>query len=319
MPSTNLLQNPRQFTNKAICIKLESAGYGIDANPSGLVDWIEARNVSLTPMDVDKVDRNIDLPYLGSAGSVIVGVWAKLSFDVALVPSGTAGVKPKWSPLMMGVGFAETVTATTSVEYNLVSRNFSSLTGYINIDGTLHKLLGMRGDMKGKMDAKGTPMMTFSFDSLYVAPVGAQMPTVNRGGWEIEEGVNAENTGPASIDGIDLAWSSLEWSLGAKVGRINLPGPQVEVTIGGGRSATGNITVLAPELSVFDPFVMARSGAMYPVTIEHGKTAGKITQMDMNVKLGAPEYAEVEGIAAYKIPLEIVPNVGNDDMAFTLR
>jgi hypothetical protein len=317
MPSNNLLQTPRQFATKAICIKLESAGYGVDANPSGLVDWIEARNVSLTPMDVDKVDRNIDLPYLGSAGSVIVGMWAKLSFDVALVGSGTAGVKPKWSPLMMGVGFAETVTATTSVEYSLVSRNFSSLTGYINIDGTLHKLLGMRGEMKGKMDAKGTPMLSFAFDSLFLAPVVGAMPTVNRSGWEIEEGVNAANTGPASINGVDLAWSSLEWSLGNKVGRINLPGPQVEVNIGG-RSATGSITVLAPPLTEFDPFAMAASGAMYPVTIEHGKTDGKIVQVDMNVKLGAPEYTEVEGIVAYKLPLEIVPNVGNDDIAFTM-
>lgn len=311
----NIVGQPRKWKNKALLIKTE-ATYGVDATPTGAANWIEARNLSLTPMDSDKVARNIEMPYKGNAGSILVSHWAKLSFDVAYAPSGTAGTAPKWGPLMLGCGMAQTVTAATSVAYNLVSTGELSLCAYINIDGTLHQMLGLRGEVKCKMAAKGTPMLSFSYDAVYITPVAGAMPAVTRTGWAIEEGVNSKNTLPVTIGATPLAFSAFDWSLGNKVTRMDLPGPQLEVVITD-RSPQASITVLAPGVAIFDPFVLAESGATVALTTTHGSVAGKKIQVDMNVRVVGVDYDRIEEMMAYKLTLEPVPVVGDDEIVLT--
>ncbi|WP_136414828.1 hypothetical protein [Herbaspirillum sp. ST 5-3] len=311
----NLIATPRKWKNKAILVKTEAA-YGTDAAPTGAANWIEARNVTLTPMDVDKVERNIEMPYMGNSGSVVVGKWAKLSFDVAMVGSGAAGTAPKWGPLMLACGTSETIAAATSSAYNVVSAAFGSASCYINIDGTLHKLTGMRGEVKGKMAAKGIPMLSFSFDSLYIAPLAEDLPAVTRTGWQLEEGVNSANTLPLTLNGIDLAFSSLDWSFGNKMARINLPGPQVEVAITD-RAPQASVTVLAPDLGTFDPFALVDAGTVVDLTTTHGSAAGKKVQTDIKAKLIGVDYDKIDDLLAYKITLEPTPSVGNDEIVLT--
>lgn len=312
----NLIAQPRRWKNKAVLIKPELL-YGVDTNPTGAVDWIEARNVVLTPMDNDKVARNIELPYLGSSGDVIVSSWAKLTFDVALAGSGTVATPPKWGSLALACGTAETVVATTSVDYNLVSTGMGSVCAYINIDGTLHALLGGRGEVKGKMGYKATPMLSFAFDFLYVAPAAQAAPAVTRTGWPIEEGVNSINTSATTINGVPMPFSALDWAFGNKVNRMDLPGPQREISITD-RASTSSITVLAPDLATFDPFVLAQSGATVPVTTTHGSAAGKKFGLNLQARITDVGYDKIDDLLAYKLTLQPIPVNGNDEIAITL-
>lgn len=311
----NIVLKPRKWQNKGLLFKAE-ATYGLDATPTGAANWIEARNVQLVPMDTEKAERNIDLPYMGSSGSIVTGQWAKLSFDAAVAPSGSAGVAPKIGPLLRACGWSETVTVGTSVVYNLVSNNFDSATAYMNIDGVLHALVGVRGDTKCKMAAKGLGMFSFSFDGIFVTPVAGLMPTVSRTGWTVEEGINSKNTGAVTINGVDLAFSTFDWSQGNKISRINLPGPQLEVSIDG-RAPQASITVLAPALGVFDPFSLV--SAQQVVTFEnvHGSALGKKLQTSMRVRIANAEYDKIEEMVAYKLTLEPVPVDGNDELTLT--
>ncbi|OON62283.1 hypothetical protein B0920_02050 [Massilia sp. KIM] len=297
-------------------MKLETA-YGVDNTPDGATNWIEARNVNLTPMEMTRKERDIILPYMGNAGSVVTGIWAKLSFDVALVGSGTAGTAPKFSAPLLGCGMAQTVVATTSVAYNLVSQNHSSVVGYMYIDGVLHKLTGMRGNCKGTMAQQDTPRLTFEFDALYVTPVVGPLPAVTRTGWQTEEGVNAKNTQAASVNGVDLSWSAFDFDLGNKISRLNLPGPHLAIEITD-RMPNSSLTVLAPPLAAFNPFALAESNQVVPVSVAHGSTAGKKARYDLQARVADVSYTEVEGIAAYSLKLEPTPVAGNDEVALTL-
>jgi hypothetical protein len=313
----NLITTPRLWRNKAILVKLEGAGaYGVDTTPTGAANWIEARNVSLTPTDTEKVARNIDLPYLGSSGNINVANWSKFGFDVAMAASGVAGTAPKWSPLMMACGCAETISPGVSVAYNLVSTDFSSICSYINIDGVLHKLLGGRGECKGKLSGKGLAMFSYSYDVLYIAPVTGGMPAVTRTGWVIEDGVNSGNTQAITINGIDLSFSSFEWSLGNKIARIDLPGPQREIAITD-RAPQASVTVLAPALADFDPFALVESGIVVDLTNTHGKIAGEKVQTDMKARVIGVDYDRIDEMLAYKLTLEPTPVAGNDEIAIT--
>lgn len=311
----NLLTQPRKWRTKALLVKSE-ATYGVDSNPTGAVNWIEARNVSLSPMDTDKVDRNIVMESLGNGGSIIVSQWAKLSFDVALAPSGVLGTAPKWASLVMATGFAETVALGVSVTYNLISDNFGSLCAYMYIGNVLHKLLGMRGELKVKQNAKGTPMMTVSYDAVYVTPVDGEMPAVTKTGWAIEEAVNSKNTSPISVGGIGLAYSEFDWGLGNKMSRLDLPGPQYEIAIND-RAPSASIKVLAPTLAVFNPYALAESGVTMPISVTHGSAPGKKTKTDLKGRIVGVDYDSIEDLTAYKLTVSLVPVAGNDEITLT--
>lgn len=105
MPSPTVI---RKFESKALFFALEAA-YN-DPSPLTGADWFEARNMTITPFEADTADRNLDLPYMGNGGKLIVSTRNKVSFDVALAGSGTPGVAPKIGKLLRACGWAETYT-----------------------------------------------------------------------------------------------------------------------------------------------------------------------------------------------------------------
>ena len=315
MANANIVVTPRYWKKKLVLFKAEAA-YGVDALPTGLANWIEARNVSLTAYDAETADRGIEQPYFGNSGKVILSSWSKVSFDVALAGSGTPGLAPKWAPLLLGSSFAETLTPDTSAIYNLVSAALGSVTGYLNIDGTLHKFFGSRGNVKLKLAAKGVPMLSFEFTSLYNDPAAVVAPTVDRSGWIVEEGVNAANTSHITIDGVDMAWSEINCDIGNEISRVNLPGPQVEVVIGD-RKPTADVTVVAPALQVFNPYALASKGDTLVISTTHGSVAGKQIKTELKVRIVGVAETEIEKLFAYKLTLEPTPVLGNDEITIT--
>lgn len=311
----NILAQPRFWDKKAVIIKTETT-YGTDAAPTGAANYIEARNVSLTSFDPETVDRGIVISTFGRSGQLIPAIWAKLSFDFALAPSGSLGVAPKWSPLMLGCGFAETVVASTSVAYNLVSTAFSSLSCYLNIDGVNYKFIGSRGELKYKLSSKGIPMATVELQSVYATPVTAAMPTLTKTGWTTEEAVNATNTQYLTVNAVNLAFSDFEWSTGNKIARISLPGPQLEVAITD-REPTASATVLAPDLATFNPYSLAEANTAITVSNTHGSAAGKKAKSDLKVKIIGVAEDQIEGMLAYKLTFSPEPVSGNDEITLT--
>lgn len=312
----NLLAQPRFWKKKAVFGK-EETNYGVDAAPTGLLNWLEAREVSFTSGDAETVDRNIEMPFLGNGGKVIAAMWSKLGFKVAVAPSGALGVAPKWGYRLLGCGFAETVSAGVSVTYNLVSAGFDSISDHMNIDGTLYKMLGSRGDVKFSITAKGIPWLTFDYTSLYTLPVEGAMPAVDRTGWTFEEAVNSVNTGKLTINGAELAFSVFEGGVGNKISRIDLPGPQREVAISE-RSPTCNATVLAPALSVFDPYTLQKDATPIVVSNTHGSGPGKRLKTEVKGVITGVAEDQIEGMLAYKLTIEPKPVDGNDEITFTL-
>lgn len=100
----------RKFKKKAVFFALEAA-YN-DATVLTGADWFEARNMTITPFEADTLDRNIEQPYMGNGGKLIVSKRNKLAFDVALASSGTPGTAPKIGKLLRACGWAETLTAS---------------------------------------------------------------------------------------------------------------------------------------------------------------------------------------------------------------
>jgi hypothetical protein len=311
----NIITAPRYWKNKAILVKTE-VSYGTDPTPTGAANWIEARNVQLDPFDVETQARNIEMPWMGSSGSTIVSQWGKLSFDFLMAGSGAAGTAPKWAPLVMACGMAETISAGVSAAYNLVSAAFSSVTCWINIDGVYHKFVGSRGDLQFKGLAKGIPVYSISLACVYAAPTTVALPAVTRTGWQVDEGMNSVNTTQFTLNAIDFAFSTHNWSLGNRIARINLPGPQLEIAVTD-RGPSMDVTVLAPPLATFDPFALATAGTNVAASFTHGSAAGRKVKHDYKVVIRDVDYDQIEDMVAYKLTLDPTPVSGNDEITIT--
>lgn len=316
MPVTmpNVVTSPRFFKNKALLAKAEST-YGTDSSPTG-AEWIEARNLSITPLDAETVDRNLAQPWMGSSGKIVAASWAKVSFEVLAAGSGTAGTAPKFDALLAACGFAKTVSPGVSVTYNLVSAAFASVSIYVNIDGVNHKLVGARGTVGLSLSQKQIPVLRFEFDAAFVDPAAVTMPSVTRTGWPVEEPVNDINTTALSISAVPLGFSTLELTLNTQRARLALPGPQsgVEIT---DRAPSGTATVIAPALATFNPFTLAWAATNVALSVTHGSAAGKKIKADAKLILSSVGYSDIEGMAAYDLSFDLVPSAGNDELAFT--
>ncbi|MCL2829988.1 MAG: hypothetical protein FWD77_04520 [Betaproteobacteria bacterium] len=316
----NLLEKTRSWKKKAILARLETMP-GEDAQPTA-ADWIEARNVNLTPFDAETADRNLEKPFFGNSGKALVGQYAKLSFEVALAGAGAPGAAPKFADLLLACAMAQTQQAGVSTVFNLVSENIPSISFYINVDGTKMMMVGSRGTFSFSIGAKAIPLFKFEFQSAYLAPVGEAMPSVNMSGWPVEEAVTARNTAPlilggtGGVGGIALAYSQLDIDIANQLARINLPGPQAEVIITD-RQSTGSLVVLAPEHAAFDPFAIAEAGVVQELSTTHGSAAGKRVQVDAKVRVIGVEFTDLEGALAYKLNIEPAPVAGNDELALT--
>ncbi|MFN3987581.1 MAG: hypothetical protein ACK4KV_18990 [Rhodocyclaceae bacterium] len=311
----NVVAQPRAWKKKAILIKAEAAT-GVDAAPTGAADWFEARNVTFQPFDAPTVERGIIAPYMGNSGKLITGKYAKLGFEIALVGPGTAGTAPKVAPVLLAAAMSETIVADTSATYNLVSDAIGSVTAYINVDGTLHKLIGSRCNVAVSLTAAGIPLLKVSLESVFMDPAADPPGAVDRSGWQVEQPVTAATTSGMVVGGTTLAYSAFELDWGNQLKRINLPGPQVEVGISD-RAPTGSVTVLAPPLAAFNPFALAEAGDVVELTTTQDNREGFKAKVDAKVRIIGVDYDRIEEMLAYKLTLEPFPVAGNDEITLT--
>lgn len=306
----------RFWKKKAILIKPEAA-YGVDAAPTGALNGIEARNVSLSPFEADVEDRGIVRPYMGNGSKLITGQRLKLAFDAALAASGAPGVAPKLAPLLLACGWAETVTADVDVVYSLISSGFGSATFYVNIDGVLHKGTGARGTTSFKLD-KGIPLLHVELTALFVAPTDALAPAVDLAGWPVEAPVSSRNTLVCTLDAVDSWYSKFEFAQNNQVAHDDYPGGYEAISIKD-RAPTASMAVLAPELAVFDPFAIAEAATPIPVQVVHGLGAGNQVQADLKTRITGVAYEDMNGSVGYNLTLSPDPDAGDDEMKLTFK
>jgi hypothetical protein len=178
-------------------------------------------------------------------------------------------------------------------------------------------MLGSRCEIKGSWTAKGLYKLMVEATSLYTAPTESAPPTVDRTGWPIEDAVNATNTGPITINGVDLAASAFDWAMGNQLVRMSLPGPQLEVRPTE-RKPTASCTVLKMPLATFDPYALAAANTSVTLSNTHGIVAGRKAKTDIKGPIINVERAEIEGLAAWKLTIEPKAVDGNDEISVTL-
>lgn len=281
------------INRQAIIAKIETTE-GTDAAPTGEANAIWVGNISVVPIAGGTNERQLLYPDFGNTPESPKDKHLTVQFDTELVGSGTAGVAPAWGALARMCGWKETITADTSVAYDLISAGFESGSIYAHIGGTRHKYLGGRGEMGIIADKNSIPILRFQFTGRWSAAAAASFPTLTLDIDTPRLEMNSVNT-QFSLHGYSAVLENLQLNTGNTV--IHRDRPNAEYVAITGRKAGGTVLFEAPAIGTKDFFAIAASGALGALSWAHGTEAGNIVSLAAAAcQVLEPSYQNVDGI-----------------------
>lgn len=307
----------KKIRKMVLLAKIETT-VGTDAVPTGAANAILASNVQHTPLEGDEVEHNYIQPYFGNQGSELVTQYSKLTFDVELSGSGTAGTAPGYAPLLRACACSMTINAGVDVTFAPVSDAIESATLYCNIDGTNHIMRSARGTFKITADPKGLPKLQFELTGLFTPLAATALPTPTYTGFAQAVGVNAANT-QVALHGVTVACSAVGFDAACTVVKRDLTSVDaVEIT---DRKSTANLTFQNVAIGTKNWVAAALAGDEGALSIVHGTVAGNIVEINApKAQAKKPSYSDSDGIQMIAMPLALIPSsAGGDEWEIVVR
>lgn len=287
------------FRKKALLAKVEST-YGTDATPTGALNSIQTRNLSIEPLNGDALEFDVDTESLGAKAMTLVGRHVKINFEVAAAGSGAAGTAPGWGVLMLGAGHTETVTASTKVEYKPKDVDTNSLTLWVLVGRTLHKVTGSRGTVKFSAKKREFPWLQFEFIGLFSDP--------------IDQNTSLGTVLTAFLQPQPFRASSVAFNLGATLAGLH----EVNVDFGQkvefyehseeeqimqvDRRASWQGTIEEPDVGTHNYYTDVKNDTVMAFSYVHGTVAGNIFEiLAAKTQIMQPRRQAVQDIAALQV------------------
>lgn len=309
------------LTNKRVILHKIESTYGVDSSPTGALNAIQCRALTITPLDNETVDRDLIRPFFGASEQLVAAYRARVEFEVELAGSGTAGTAPAMAGLLKTCGLAETINAGVDVQYAPTSViNPPSGTIYIGRDQVRHKLLGSIGNVEFTCAAKEIPMAKFTFTGLLGSIADTALPTVDYSAFKTPEVVNDTNTQIFTLhSNSNLTMQSVMINLGNNVVHRSLVGDdRILLT---GRKTTGQIVIESTDVATKDWIGTVQATTLGNLIVEHGTAAGKKVRLESNrAQLQAPSYSDLDGVDMSQFDIAFVPSsAGNDEFKLTFK
>ena len=304
------------LTRKRLILAKAEATYGTDPTPTGSANAILVRNLEITPLQSDIVQRELIRPYLGNYEQLLAQTRVQVTFEVELAGSGAAGTAPAYGPVLKACGLSETVVATTSVTYAPVSTSFSSVTIYFFQDGIRHIVTGARGTFTLNGQVGAIPTIAFTMTGIYNAPTDTALATPTYANQATPLIFKNGNTTSFSAFSYSGALQSIDLNVGNEIVYRELIGGTKEVLITD-RKPAGTMSIEAVLLATKNYFTVSTGSTTGSVSFQHGTTAGNIATLTMaQADLADASYAELNGIAMMNLPYVATPTAaGNDELS----
>jgi hypothetical protein len=309
---------PLLSRKRLILAKTEST-YGTNSTPAG-TDAVLVRNLEITPLESDVVTRDLIRPYYGNSDALLANPRVRISCEVEMAGSGTAGTAPRFGPLLLACGTAATTVASTSVTYAPVSSAFSSCTILYNVDGVQHVLTGCRGTFTMNCQLGQIPTLQFEMTGIYNNPTDTAQPAVTYAAQATPLIFRDGNTSAFSFMSYSGCLMSVDFNLANDIVYRELIGCTKEVLVTD-RKPAGTVMIEAVTLATKNYFTDALGSTTGNLTFLHGTTAGnRVTFSSPQSDVTQPTYSESDGVQMLSIPYVSLPTtVGNNEfsLAFT--
>lgn len=309
---------PIKWKSKTLLAKIETT-YGTDAAPTGAANAVLALNVTFSPMEGQDVVRNTERPTLSADPTVPAALYAKLSFEVDLVGSGTLGTAPAWGPLLRACAAAQVITAGTKVEYTPVSSNHESVSIYFQIDTTRHILLGSKGTAQITVNAQGLPVIKFDFTGLFATPTEQGVPTADFSTWQAAAIASKVNTPTFTIGGVGFVLRNFAFDVGNAVEpRMLIGSESILIT---DKNESLDASVEAVPVTTYNPYTVAQAQTLQAIQLIHGTVAAKRVKLDIpsaqQARLSSLDTGN-QNIVEWPLKFTPLPIAGDDQWKITL-
>jgi len=310
---------PLLSRKRLLLAKLETT-VGTDPTPVVGSDAILVRNIEVTPLEVETVNRELIRPFLGQADQLLAQQRVLVNFEVELAGSGSAGTAPAYGPLLQACRCTETVVSSTSVTYAPNSdATPKSVTIYFNNDGVLHKATGCRGTFTLNAEVGQVPFISFEMTGVFNAPsdVSISAPTyANQADPLVFKNGNSSSFQVFSYSG---AVQSLSFELANEVIYRELVGGTKSIDVVN-RAPSGECVIEATTIATKDFFTAATGSSTGNLTFQHGSTAGNIVTFTAGqIDLGGPSYSDQDGIQMLTLPYIATPtSAGNNEFQIVM-
>jgi hypothetical protein len=311
----------RLYEQNQLVLAKPEGSYGDDSAPVA-ANAMLASSIKVNPLEGDVAKRNNFTGFMGNQGSIRTSQYVTVELEVELGGSGTKDLPPAYGVLYRACSWAEVITATTQVDYSLVSTGFESVSLYYYADKALHKVLGTYGSMSFKLGANGIPMAVFKLLGLYVKPTHAASPPAGDfSGFKLPLAVTDATVTTCTFFGQTVNMSDLTVDSGVNaefVAVINNEG--VDIT---GRAANVNITFEEPEITSINFFDLAQRSQYGALAYQLGTDVideGNIFECNVpQIQISSVDRTYNKGIAHLQIQGDVVPATKNSDFTFIHR
>jgi hypothetical protein len=308
-----------KFVRKTVVAAKLEVTPGTDIVP-GAADCVMVRNPQITPLEMSYAERQLVRGFFGNYNKIPTIRKVKVTFEVELQASGTAGTAPAWDALMQACGCSSTVVAVTSVTYAPLSPGVKTISLYYNVDGTLHKMVWGRGNVTIKLKANDIPVLAFEFTGLDTGATDTTILTPSSfGSYKDPLAATKVNTPTFSFFGVStLALESLELNLGNQIEQVSRIGS--EQILHTDRKAAGSVMFEMTTVAVKDWMAQVKNGTQAAINLVHGTGAGLIcTLAGSNIQVTNPRFSEQQGIQMLQLDTLWNPTVaGNDEFSLAL-
>ncbi len=303
----------------------KEATYGVDAVPTGPLNAILTRNFRATPIEIDFLERNLDLATRGKTRGVPSNERQLINYEVELQGSGAAGTAAAWMELLEGCGGAAPVlTASTKAEQKFAALGaaLSGLTHYWYTGTQRRRSYGARGDITAiNFTAGAYPFLGLSYIGLL--PTGTPVDEVAMGAaadytrWKTPLEVNTANT-DFLLDGYAAPLRSFVAQANVDLKLRNLVGANYVQR--GNHGMSVKIVIEEPNYAAKNYFAQLRAGSVCTTQIVHGTVAGSIVQLDASfLQIAKIEETKEDDIAMLEIDAFLTVSAGQDDILFTAK
>jgi hypothetical protein len=312
-------------SNEVILAKIETT-YNTDPTPSAGTNAILVRNLNYSTAGLRMIDRGAIRASLGDLQKIYGGELRKVSFQVEVKGSGTAGTAPEIGPLLQAAGLLETIVAVTSATYTPNSGGTTahkSITIYFYEGGRkLHILTGCRGTVKFGLDAGGLMLMDFEFTGHLTQPTDASQPSPTYNAQVPKAGLNMS----VSFNGISTLvprkWSiDLGWKLAMPPSLAAVDGYGQIILVD--RSVTGSLEIESELDSIIDIDALLQAGTRFAFSAGTlGGTAGNrvaLSTPSSSTYITDSVLAEGDGIRLRTVPFAVDDSTSDTEisLAFT--
>lgn len=150
-------------------------------------------------IDPDVVPRGLLRGYFGASEELTGTRMSILKFTTEVAAGSALGTAPLWSFLLRGSGWAETITASTRVEYLPITDAMESIAIKYNRDGVQYLCKGARGTGKLNFTAYDRPVIDWEYRGFDTQATAVAVGTPSFSNWTRPVVITDANSGDITL------------------------------------------------------------------------------------------------------------------------